>query len=162
MRLWNPKETISQASLEEGDEYKICELFSKKINCLNNGQIYVPDLSKDAFLSKSYEAEPLNINEFYNRENCVRSIQCIRLRKQSLDLLKYTREQTLLIESLVVEYHKETDQKRKLALKGLARIKASNLKLVEEVRSKIIAIFEKAQEGGDFLDLMVKLIKKGK
>lgn len=160
MRLWNPKETISKFDLDIGDEYKICEQFSKKISCLKNGEAYTPNLAKNFFLGKSYEAEPMNLHEFCNRENCVRSIQCIRLRKQCLDLLSYTKEQTAVIEELVEKYNEETNPKTKLAIKGLARIKASNLKIMEDARKNIIAIFEKAQEAGDFLNKMVNFVKK--
>ena len=162
MRLWNPNDTISKLNLEEGDEYKICELFSKKINCLQKGQTYKPDLSKDVFLSRKYELEPLNLHEFCNRENCVRSVQCIRLRMQCFVLLEYIREQKIVIEQLVSKYHQETDPKKKLALKGLARIKASNLKLIEEAREHIVHIYEQVQEAGDFLDKMVKFVRKSK
>ena len=160
MRLWNPEKNIPNFKLEEGDEYKISEAFFKKTNCIEKKTLYVPDLSKDVFLSKNYDLEPFNIHEFCNRENCVDSLRCTRLRQQSFELLVYFREQTLLIETLVVEYNNEEDMQRKDELKELIRIKSGNLKLIEESRKMIIELFEKGQEAGDYLNEMVNLVKK--
>ena len=162
MRLWNSSEIISKLKLEEGDEYSICEQFSKKINCLEKNQLYKPDISKDVSLARNYIPESLNLHEFCNRENCIESIRCTRLRIQRFQLLTYLREQKAVVEKLVNMYHQETDPKKKLALKGLARIKSSNLKLIEETIGQIIQIYEQIQESSDFLDKMMAFIRKGK
>lgn len=162
MRLWNPKVLIPESGLEEGDEYKICEQFSRKIDCLERNKCYKPDASKDVFLSRKYQLEPLNLHEFCNRENCVESIQCERLRIQYYQLLSYINDQKSVVEDLVKKYHQEENPKIKLAIKGLMRLKSSNIILIEEAMNQLSTIWEQSQEGGDYLDKMMKFIRKSK
>jgi len=161
-RLWNPTEGVFNTELNEKDEYSICEQFFRKINSLKDGTAYRPDISKDAMLSGFYEAEAFDFYEFMNREGCVETLRCTRLRKQAFELLGYAREEMMAIETLIERYHEEKDEDVRIALRELARVKTGNMRLIEEVRGRIIEIFSKAQDAGDYLEKMVKMIKKDK
>lgn len=161
-RLWDPAEGIASTTLTEGDEYMICEQFFRKINSMKDNKTYRPDIAKDCVLAGLYNFEQFDFYEFANRERCVESLRCKRLRQQAFELLTYVREETQKVERLVEQYHEESDEDKKLVLKELAKIKTSNLKLVEQIRGRIVEIFEKAQDAGDYLDKMDKMIKKDK
>ncbi|KAM0680648.1 hypothetical protein GINT2_001336 [Glugoides intestinalis] len=163
MRLWKPETCLMDCDLNSDDEYTICEQFLKKSAALTNNTIYKPDLSKDAVLTKNYKLESFDFYEFCNREQCVGSLKCSRLRIQNHELLAYVREETVFVEELLKRYHcEDTDQKTKQVLKELLRKKVVNLKLVEQVRGRIVEIFQKLQLAGDHLDNMYNLIIKDK
>lgn len=163
MRLWKPEACLIDCDLNSEDEYTICEQFFKKTTALKNNTAYKPDLSKDAVLAKNYKLESFDFYEFCNREQCVESLKCSRLRMQNNELLTYVREETLLVEELLKRYHQEdSDKKSKQVLKELLRKKVVNLKLAEQVRGRIVEIFLKLQLAGDHLDSMYSLIMKDK
>lgn len=162
MRLWNPTQGISNTKLGVGDEYSICEQFFRKTNCIKDGKPYRPDISKDCVLSGYYNFEQFDFYEFINREKCVETLRCTRLRKQNFELMEYARKETLLVEVLVVRYHQEKDEKTRIVLKELAKVKMGNIKLIEHARGRVIEIFSLVQEAGDYLDKAVKIIKKEK
>ncbi|ELA40816.1 uncharacterized protein VICG_02148, partial [Vittaforma corneae ATCC 50505] len=93
MRLWNPADRISDEPLKEGDEYSICEQFFRKTNSIENEVVYIPDISKDYVMSNAYSYEPFDFYEFCNRDHCIETLKCLRLRMQVFELLEYARNE---------------------------------------------------------------------
>lgn len=162
MRLWDSTKNVFSADITRNDEYVICEQFFRKINCIKNNKYYKPDVSKDCVLSKFYKFEPFDFHEFFNREHCVETLRCSRFRIQAFEFLEYFKKETLVIELLVKKYHEETDEKAKISLKELAKIKAGNLKLIEHIREAIAEILYQTEDTGDYLETMCKMIKQDK
>ncbi|KAI5151111.1 hypothetical protein ENBRE01_1907 [Enteropsectra breve] len=156
-RLWRKTEQFMNYSVDEADTNAALYELNRKMS----DKDYRPDPSKDIFLGKFIREKEFDFNDAKDICKYTNSLKCTELRRMFIYLLEMVREENSHTIELEKAYSDEMEERERLCLKELIRMKRDNIEYLNLVRSGLAGVFCITEKEAEKFEKCTKVAGRG-